>query len=124
MTLQLWGETSRITLCLFLPHSTDVQTGKGQEDLRALATGRNPRVRSCLLFHLGCMVGFVGVPGGCDVPRSYIPAGAQMQLSSGLRHLAELQMLVLGDVELEFVLLKELAELLDIALVKLVHLLP
>lgn len=52
---------------------------------------------------------------------SHTPAGAQMQLSSGWRHLAELQMLVLGDVELEFVLLKELAELLDIALVKPVH---
>jgi hypothetical protein len=47
-----------------------------------------------------------------------------MQLSSGWRHLAELQMLVLRDVELEFVLLKELAELLDIALMKPVHLLP
>lgn len=46
-----------------------------------------------------------------------------MQLSSGWRYLAELQMLVLRDVELEFVFLKELAELLDIALVKPVHLL-
>lgn len=37
------------------------------------------------------------------------PAGSRMQLSSGSRFLAELQMLVSGNIELEFVFLKELA---------------
>lgn len=37
------------------------------------------------------------------------PAGSQTQLSSGWRRLAELQMLVGRDIELEFVFLKELA---------------
>lgn len=70
------------------------------------------------------MAGFVGVPGGCGSPSNPSPpAGALLQLTSGWRHLAELQMLVLGDIELQFVLFKELAELFDIELVKLVHLL-
>lgn len=71
--------------------------------------------------------GFVGVQGGCGRPLSSqhlqctghcfvevpspgnTPAGSQMQLSSGWRHLAELQMLVSRDIVLEFVFLKELA---------------
>lgn len=81
---------------------------QGQGELRALAAGTNPRARNCL--HLASCGWAPRSPGGCGSPsHPSTPAGAQMQLSSGWRHLAELQMLVLRDVELEFVFLKELA---------------
>lgn len=75
-------------------------------------------------------VGFAGVGGGSaeactlSAPPAGLPStssGLWGSPSSALRDSAELQVLVSGDVELELVGIKEVAQLLDIALVQPVH---
>ena len=73
-----------------------------------------------------CLLNASRKPSQCThLPRGSLmpapPFGAAPPLG---RHSAELQVLVRGDVVLELVGFKEVAQLMDVVLVQLVHLLP
>lgn len=130
-----------ILYLLFFPNLQRGRQAKDRETAELWLQLQGPGLGAASSSILPAGAEFLGVQGGCGSPlspqplqctgRCFVevpsnhstPAGSRMQLSSGRSRLAELQVLVSGDIELEFVFLKELAELLDVELVKLVHLL-